>query len=108
MKVIRANATYTGGGIYIYTGQFDNHNFFQTSTGWETYVQELNTDPEQHWDENGDEMWQCDHLVDEHVEDTALDIMEMVFDWIIKNRPNGNYSMTDIIEAKDSLRKEQK
>lgn len=55
MKIIDANATYTGGGIYQYTGRFDNGNYFQTWTDYEDYVQELDVDPEENWDDNDDE-----------------------------------------------------
>ena len=106
MKVIRANATYTGGGIYIYTGQLDNGNYFQTSTGWEDYVQELDADPYENWDENSDEMWQNEHLVEEHCGDEAIKILMAAMRYIIANIPVGNYSLGEIEDALDSLKQE--
>lgn len=106
MKVIRANAEYTGGGIYIYTGQLDNGNYFQTSTGWEDYVQELDADPEENWDENSDEMWQNEHLVEEHCGDEAMGILRQAMKYIIDNQPTGNYAVGEIEDNLLSLENE--
>ena len=105
-RVIDANATYTGGGIYIYTGQFDNGNYFQTSTGWEDYIQELNADPEENWGENSDEMWQNEHLVGEHYGDEAMGILRQAMKYIIDNQPTGNYSVGEVEDALNSLKLE--
>lgn len=105
-RVIDANATYTGGGIYIYTGQFDNGNYFQTSTGWEDYIQELNANPEENWDENSDEMWQNEHLVGEHYGSEATKILMAAMRYIIDNIPVGNYSLGEIEDVLDSLKQE--
>ena len=92
-KVVKANATYTGGGIYQYTGQLDNGHWFQTWTDWEDYVQELDTDPELNWDENGYDDWQTAHTVWEHSGPDALEITEAAMNWVISNKPDGNYSI---------------
>lgn len=99
MRVIYANATYTGGGIYQYTGRFDNGNYFQTSTGWEDYVQELDADPYENWDDNSDEMWQNEHMVEEHYGSDATKILASVMKYIIDNQPTGNYSVSEIENA---------
>lgn len=106
MKVIRANATYTGGNIYQYTGQFDNGNFFQTWTDYEDYIQELDADPEENWDDNDDEEWQNGHMVTEHYGPEATEILKEAMRYIINNQPTGNYSVGEVEDALNSLKQE--
>ena len=106
MKVIRANATYTGGNIYQYTGQFDNGNFFQTWTDYEDYIQELDADPEENWDDNDDEEWQNGHMVTEHYGLGATEIIKEAMKYIIDNKPRGNYSVGEVEDALNSLKQE--
>lgn len=106
MKVIDANATYTGGGIYQYTGQFDNGNYFQTWTDYEDYIQELDADPEENWDDNTDEEWQNEHMVAEHYGDNAINILKEAMKYIIDNQPTGNYSVCEVENALNSLKQE--
>lgn len=104
MKVIEANATYTGGGIYQYTGVFDNGNYFQTWTDYEDYVQELNADPYENWDDNDDEQWQNEHMVAEHYGSEATEILVAAMRYIIANIPLGNYSVGEVEDALNSLK----
>lgn len=99
MRVIYANATYTGGGIYQYTGQFDNGNYFQTWTDYEDYIQELDVNPEENWDDNDDEEWQNEHMVAEHYGSEAIKILREAMRYIIDNQPTGNYSVEEIKNA---------
>ena len=102
-KVVKANATYTGGGIYQYTGQLDNGHWFQTWTDWEDYVQELDADPELNWDESGYEDWQTEHTAVTHTKDAAMDITRQAMDWILRKSPVGNYSVSEIKDARADL-----
>lgn len=106
VRVVRANATYTGGGIYQYTGQFDNGNYFQTWTDYEDYVQELDADPEENWDDNDDEEWQNEHMVAEHYGSEAIEILKEAMKYIIDNQPTGNYSVCEVENALNSLKQE--
>lgn len=106
MKVIEANATYTGGGIYQYTGVFDNGNYFQTWTDYEDYVQELSADPYENWDDNDDEQWQNEHMVAEHYGSKATEILKAAMRYIIANNPVGNYSLGEIEDALKTLKQE--
>lgn len=106
MKIIDANATYTGGGIYQYTGRFDNGNYFQTWTDYEDYVQELDVDPEENWDDNDDEEWQNEHMVTEHYGLEATEILKEAMRYIIDNEPTGNYSVCEVEDALNSLKQE--
>lgn len=105
-RVIEANATYTGGNIYQYTGVFDNGNFFQTWTDYEDYVQELDVDPEENWDNNDDEEWQNEHMVTEHYGLEATEILKEAMRYIIDNEPLGNYSVCEVEDALNSLKQE--
>ena len=105
-RVIDANATYTGGNIYQYTGFLDNGNYFQTWTDYEDYVQELDVDPEENWDDNDDEEWQNEHMVAEHYGSEATEILVAAMRYIIANIPVGNYSLGEIQDALDSLKQE--
>lgn len=106
MRVIYANATYTGGGIYQYTGQFDNGNYFQTWTDYEDYIQELDVNPEENWDDNDDEEWQNEHMVAEHYGSEATEILMAAMLYIIAIIPVGNYSLGEIQDALDSIKQE--
>lgn len=103
-RVIYANATYTGGGIYQYTGRLDNGNYFQTWTDYEDYVQELDTDPEENWDDNDDEEWQNEHMVAEHYGLKATEILKEAMKYIVDNKPRGNYSVGEVEDALNSIK----
>ena len=103
-KVIYANATYTGGGIYQYNGKLENGNYFLCFTDWEEYMMELDADPEENFEESGYADWQEEHTV------RTLPVMESyetlmdAFNWILKNKPRGNYSDYDIERDKEDLK----
>ena len=105
-RVIYANATYTGGNIYQYTGVLDNGNYFQTWTDYEDYLQELDADPEENWDNNDDEEWQNEHMVAEHYGFEAIKILKEAMRYIIDNQPTGNYSVCEVEYARNSLKQE--
>lgn len=105
-RVIEANATYTGGNIYQYTGVLDNGNYFQTWTDYEDYIQELDADPEENWDDNDDEEWQNEHMVAEHYGPEATEILKEAMKYIIDNKPLGNYSVGEVEDALNSLKQE--
>ena len=107
VRVVRANATYTGGNIYQYTGQFDNGNFFQTWTDYEE-LQELDTDPEKNWDDNGDDQWQNEHTVSVYYGSEAVEILKEAMRYILKNRPLGNYSLSEVRAELNSLEEQLK
>lgn len=105
-RAIEANATYTGGDIYQYTGVLDNGNYFQTWTDYEDYIQELDADPEENWDDNDDEEWQNGHMVTEHYGPEAIEILKEAMRYIIDNEPRGNYSVGEVEDALNSLKQE--
>ena len=102
-KVIDANATYTGGGIYIYTGQLDDGTFFMTNTEYLDYIMVLDVDPEENWDDNCDEQWQNEHMVVEYCGSEAIKITREALQYIISNNHRGNYSVGEIESELKSL-----
>lgn len=103
-KVIYATATYTGGGIYQYNGKFENGNYFLCFTDWEEYMMELDADPEENFEESGYPDWQEEHTVRELPVMESYETLMDAFDWILKNKPRGNYSDYDIERDKEDLK----
>ena len=95
-KIIKATATYTGGGIYIYTGQLENGDYFMTNDDFLVYVEFYNAVPYEDLEESGNEIWQHEHHLGEYSGQKALDFIKEVLRWIIQKRPEGNYSVGEI------------
>lgn len=95
-KIIKATATYTGGGIYIYTGQLENGDYFMTNDDFTVYVEFYNADPYENLDESCNEIWQHEHHLGEYSGQKALDFTKDILNWIIRKRPEGNYSVDEI------------
>ena len=100
-----ATADYTGGGIYRYTGSVGDGLYFMAATDWDDYVIILDADPDKDPDAAGYDEWQNSHRWTEFTGRDAEDFMCRVFDWIIKNTPEGNYCTGDILNAKAKLDK---
>ena len=80
MNITRAEATYTGGGIYVYTGQLSNGKYFMTADEWEDYVLLLDVDPDKYWDDNGFVEWQEEHKAGEIYDQEARDFWVKMLD----------------------------
>lgn len=103
MKITKANAEYSGGGIYIYTGEFDDGTYFMTSDDMPDDILVLDADPMESSDDCFYADWQIEHLVDE-INDISVTINAI--DWILVNEPGGNYRNCDLEERKDEMKKE--
>ncbi len=95
-NISNATATYTGGGIYIYTGQLDNGDYFLSDDVFLEYCMFLNNDPYPVLDDATTEEWQNQHKIGEYSGKEGLTFNRRVLEWIIKNRPEGNYQVTEI------------
>ena len=102
MKVIRANAFYTGGGFYQYCGATDNGTYLLSYTDWES-VMEVDADPEQCGDECDYGEWQVDHHIREIDGKEYRTILLEMINWICDNRPDGNYTISEIEAARKDL-----
>ena len=98
MKITRAEANYTGGNIYIYTGKLDDGRFFLTADDWEDCVLIVDLDPQEHWDtddEDNDctfEGWQKEHTVEELNDRSALLFWRRMLDIIEKKETYQDWS----------------
>ena len=63
-KITRSEAAYTGGGIYIYTGQLDDGRFFLSADDWEDFVYIMDADPNADWENICYQEWQEAHTVE--------------------------------------------
>ena len=98
-KIIKATATYTGGGIYIYTGQLENGDYFMTNDdliSYMAYVEFFNADPYEEFEDACNEIWQSEHHIGEYSDRKAYEFTKEILNWIIQQRPEGNYSVNEI------------
>ena len=91
----RVEPTYTGGGIYIFTGKLTNGNYFLACDDMYD-VRILNADPDADWEESQYEDWQIEHLVEDLSSADAIEFFREMLIWVNANLPNGNYSWDDI------------
>lgn len=106
---------YTGGGIYVYTGKLKDGNYFiadDTYFGKEgdTFspfdIRVVDTDPDKvYTDEDGleytlldDTYYQEQHFVEDIEENNAKEFTKMILQWVIDNKPEGNYQIEDMEE----------
>ena len=103
MNIEWANANYTGGGFYGYIGKLKNGNYFMAADDWNTsdecFVYEVNSkvvfdsfteDDPAPWSNE----WMNEHLVKTYGKEAFTRMLE----WIITNKPEGNYSNEELKE----------
>lgn len=93
MKIIKANAEYTGGGIYRYTAKTDKGTWLVGNSEWEV-IYEVNADPDETEDSWYSE-WYDEHQTAEHEDDYA-ELLSQMLGWILEHKPNGNYCDAEI------------
>ena len=103
MEIVKATATYSGGGIYIYTGEVDDGSYFLTNDDFYVYVEFLNDDPYKNLDESLNEIWQNAHHLGEYSGSQALEFYKKILRWIIENKPEGNYQVYEIEQRLSKL-----
>ena len=106
---------YTGGNVYVFTGKLKDGNYFiadDTYFGKEgdTFspfdVTIVDTDPDKvYTDEDGyeytlldDIYYQEQHFVEDIEEDDAKEFTKMILQWVIDNKPEGNYQIGEMEE----------
>lgn len=96
IKVIDAMATYTGGGINIYTGQLETGEFYMFDNCTEidavTLLDRLGWDDDEMFYDGFDEQ----HGIRTLIGKAARRLIEDTLRWIIKKEPRGNYSVTEV------------
>lgn len=116
---ISVEPEYTGGGIYVFTGELDNGNYFMAETSFYD-VRILNENPsippemsdDEVWDKYGisrDEdawpsvEWQEEHLVEDLDPKRAKAFFMSMLEWVKENHPSGNYLSSDMDGFIDDL-----
>ena len=76
-----ANATYTGGNIWLFHGQLTNGKYFLTDDeGW---TRILDKDPSADWDESLTDSWQLAHVSEELPEDKRIKFCDDLADRLL-------------------------
>lgn len=92
---------YTGGNIYNYTGKLSDGNYFMAADDWfeGDYfdIRIVNENPDKVGEDSWYPEWQEEHLVrDIQSENEAQKFTKQILNWIIKNKPEGNYDISDM------------
>lgn len=102
-KVKSAEASYTGGGWYVFLGEFSDGTYFIADYPyWDLRI--VNEDPRPtFWGDDYDtdagyEPWQNAHLIKDLDGTDTEKFFDEMFKWILKNNPEGNYNSGDIEE----------
>jgi hypothetical protein len=91
-----ANACYTGGGIYVYTGELDDGTFFCTDdVSEEDDPMLFDCDPT---DEDITEEFITKHNIGFGSDFQDPLTRKKVLEWIILNKPSGNYLVSELEE----------
>ena len=97
-----ATPCYTGGGVYVYTGKLKDGNYFLGSDDWfsdkDNYFtfRIVNEDPDKFPDDCFFDEWQVEHLVKDLSIEENKELTKQVLNWIINNKPEGNYQIGDM------------
>lgn len=102
--------TYTGGNIYIFTGQMTDGNYFIADNSFFD-VRILNADPMVVTWENAmfkeyamDSVeWQEEHLVKDLDPNEAKAFFKQMLKWVKENEPEGNYNLCDMTALEEEL-----
>lgn len=92
---------YTGGNIYNYIGKLSDGNYFMAADDWfeGDYfdIRIVNENPDKAGEDCWYPEWQEEHLVrDIQSENEAQKFTKQILNWIIKNKPEGNYDISDM------------
>ena len=100
---------YTGGNIYIYWGEFADGTFFIADTpDWDLRI--VDADPRLtknafgEWEADYSD-WQENHLIKDIPDHDTQSFYNNMFQWILDNHPEGNYSegdMEDLMAANNN------
>lgn len=99
-KFVRVNPEYTGGGIYVFTGELANGNYFMADTSFYD-VRVLDADPNLPLEESEEDAWasvewQEEHLVEDLEPKRAKAFFIAMLKWVMNHEPSGNYLVGDM------------
>ena len=107
LKIENVTPIYTGGGIYIYTGELSDGNYFiasdQSFAGDYFDIRIVDENPADYEEDFGNVAWQEEHLVSDVVGGEAREFTIQLLEWVLENHPEGNYQLGDIEAMLDSI-----
>lgn len=107
LKIENVTPIYTGGGIYIYTGELSDGNYFiasdQSFAGDYFDIRIVDENPADYEEDFCDVTWQEEHLVSDVVGGEAREFTIQLLEWVLENHPEGNYQLGDIEAMLDSI-----
>ena len=92
--IVKANAEYTGGGIYRFIAQLNDKRFVLGNSEWdEIYItdEDPNTTEESWYNE-----WCDKHIMEILKDEKYADMINELIKWILENEPQGNYQAYEI------------
>lgn len=96
MKTVERTAVYTGGGIYLFTGRFeDGRCFFFDNVVEQPYIMILDEVPDIGNDEQMQYEWQASHRLDALEDMGAIEVIIPIFREILQYGCTGNYNYND-------------
>lgn len=119
-KFKSVNPCYTGGGIYVFTGELEDGTYFMADTSFYD-VRIVNENPEIPTDMSDDEAWETygvcrdedawasvewqeEHLVKDLNPTEAVAFFKRMLKWVKTNRPDGNYLSSDMDYYEEELK----
>ncbi len=107
LKIENVTPIYTGGGIYIYTGELSDGNYFiasdQSFAGDYFDIRIVDENPADYEEDFCNVTWQEEHLVSDVVGGEAREFTIQLLEWVLENHPEGNYQLGDIEAMLDSI-----
>lgn len=107
LKIENVTPIYTGGNIYVYIGELSDGNYFiasdQSFVGDYFDIRIVNENPADYEEDFGSVTWQEEHLVSDVVGSEAREFTIQLLEWVLENRPEGNYQLGDIEAMLDSI-----
>lgn len=92
-KIVKANACYTGGGIYVFYAEYSDGLFGMTSSEDENiYIVDEYPDIETAWYPE----WMEEHMKEIISGKAFSKAYKDLLKWIIKNEPDGNYQAGEL------------
>lgn len=107
LKIENVMPIYTGGGIYVYTGELSDGNYFiasdQSFVGDYFDIRIVDENPADYEEDFCNVTWQEEHLISDVVGGEAREFTIQLLEWVLENHPEGNYQLGDIEAMLDSI-----
>ncbi len=106
MKIQKATAVYTGGGIYLYYAGLDNGNWLLGNDDWFIVVNENPLANEKTYEDSDYCEWQEEHMVEQIPEEQYQKVLNSVLDVIFNGKTIKEYDNFSIGDLQDRYKAE--